>query len=326
MSFIKNLGSELQLSVTKYRTACMGVAMIWVFLFHSPSKILNYLPDGLYGTFISYGYLGVDLFLFISAFGLCYSLDKNSLGKYFKNRIFRILPTFLLVLFAVHALGLIVEFYIPILKIDYPHDLIDSIFWYTGLGYFFEQCHYEWYIPSLLLLYTIAPVLYKMEYKKLLIAFVSSLVVSYVLSYNEIFPYLERLYGRIPIFVLGFCFYKGLCYNLLTGGVTVASIVLVPLYFYDKCPDTIPFCFSVPLVLVLISKLMRVRILYVIFSFVGSISLEFYLIHCYRRPQALISLFTQSHFLQVTLAIVLCCFLGWIMQKCIKNMMTFLTK
>ncbi len=304
----------------------MGVAMIWVFLFHSPSKILNYLPDGLYGTFISYGYLGVDLFLFISAFGLCYSLDKNSLGKYFKNRIFRILPTFLLVLFAVHALGLIVEFYVPILKIDYPHDLIDSIFWYTGLGYFFEQCHYEWYIPSLLLLYAIAPILYKIEYKALLIVFVFSLVVSYILSYNGILTHLERLYGRIPIFVLGFVFYKGLSNNLLVGGVTLISFLLLPLYFYENCPDTIPFCFSVPLLLVIISRFMSVRLLYIIFSFVGSISLEFYLIHCYRRPQALISLITDSHFLQVTLAIILCCFLGWIMHKCIRHMMLFFMK
>lgn len=295
-------------------------------MFHSPSKILNYFPNGLYGTFISYGYLGVDLFLFISAIGLCYSLDKNTIDQYFKNRIFRILPTFLLVLLAVHILGLIAESYIPMLNIEYPHDFIDSIFWYTGLGYFFEQCHYEWYIPSLLLLYAIAPVLYKIEYKILLIVFVCSLVVSFILSYNEILPYLERLYGRIPIFILGFCFYKGMCNSLLMVGGTIASIMSVPLYFYDKCPDTIPFCFSVPLILVVISKLINVPLLYAIFSFVGSISLEFYLIHCYRRPQAFISLFTQSHFLQVTLAIVLCCFLGWVMQKCIKSIMLFLTK
>lgn len=40
MNFIKNLGAELQLSVTKYRSACMGVAMIWVFLFGSVQNIV----------------------------------------------------------------------------------------------------------------------------------------------------------------------------------------------------------------------------------------------------------------------------------------------
>ena len=56
-------------SVTEYRAECMGVAMILVFLYHSPSELLGYLSQGVFGSFISYGYLGGRfVFVYIGIF------------------------------------------------------------------------------------------------------------------------------------------------------------------------------------------------------------------------------------------------------------------
>ena len=42
------------------------------------------------------GYIGVEVFLFISGFGIAHSLAKNSLGQYYKNRVIRLIPACIL--------------------------------------------------------------------------------------------------------------------------------------------------------------------------------------------------------------------------------------
>ena len=57
--------------ISTYRKALMGVAMLWIvfyhFGFHTP--IISHLTR--------FGYTGVDIFMFLSGFGLFYSLQKK---------------------------------------------------------------------------------------------------------------------------------------------------------------------------------------------------------------------------------------------------------
>lgn len=67
--------------ISAYRSALMGVAILWIMFYHSA---LN-LP------ILNNGYLGVDIFFFLSAIGLCYSFEKNSDYRFFTGNVFSVL-------------------------------------------------------------------------------------------------------------------------------------------------------------------------------------------------------------------------------------------
>ncbi len=71
------------------RTFIMGVAMIAIMLFHNQyATSVPYIGE----VFKRYGYLGVDLFLLVSGFGIANSLNKNGLKQFYYNRFIRIIP------------------------------------------------------------------------------------------------------------------------------------------------------------------------------------------------------------------------------------------
>lgn len=59
----------------------MGIAMLWIVVFHWMTPICNIetisstVRQTLLRIFGS-GYVGVDIFLFLSSYGLCYSFEK----------------------------------------------------------------------------------------------------------------------------------------------------------------------------------------------------------------------------------------------------------
>ena len=70
-----------------YRSELMGVAMIFVYLFHSGDIGMSQY----YNVLFAHGDLGVDVFFFLSSIGLCFSLSKNSRTfDFYKRRIVRI--------------------------------------------------------------------------------------------------------------------------------------------------------------------------------------------------------------------------------------------
>ena len=80
-------------TISKYRNELFGVAIISIITLH-------YFEDvgggKLYLSFI--GAIGVDIFIFLSGMGLCFSMKKNSnIKDFYIRRIRRILPTYLLV-------------------------------------------------------------------------------------------------------------------------------------------------------------------------------------------------------------------------------------
>lgn len=75
--------------IGKHRTELMGFAMIVIMFFH-----MNFSVPSQFGilSFIKQtGYGGVDIFLFLSGYGIYHSLKKNSsLLGYYKRRAVRI--------------------------------------------------------------------------------------------------------------------------------------------------------------------------------------------------------------------------------------------
>lgn len=294
------------------RASLMGLAMIAVFLTHAPSQKLGFEPSGLLGLICSYGFWGVDVFFFLSAFGLCYSIKKNSLRVFYINRILRIIPAWIIVLFGVHVVGLFIDGRIPSLEFNYPHTISDLFGWYTGIGFYLNTCSYEWYVPTILLFYCIAPILFYCSDKSIVLIWLFALIL-YVANHScEILPHLDIFFERLPVFILGFIFFRYFIRNQIIRFLllNVAFIIVITcLVYFELCSTTILFGVLLPEVLAVAGWALSqnmVNIIRTVLTFIGSVSLEFYLIHLYRRPQYLFSLFVNNGSTQVVLAFITC--------------------
>lgn len=128
--------------VSTYRSELMGWSIVWIMMLHFGFYTLKPL-----GFVAQYGYAGVDIFLFVSGFGLFYSLDKKPLLlSFYRKRLIRIFPAYYLV----GAFASIIVFHDTILQ---------YLFRYSTIGFWTGGAYFEWYVPSLLLLYLLAPFL-----------------------------------------------------------------------------------------------------------------------------------------------------------------------
>jgi len=77
--------------LSEQRSAIMGIAMIWVVLYH-------YQLQGPLAAPFRLGFTGVDLFMFVSGLGLYFSLSKDdNVKRFYKMRLLRILPIYYLI-------------------------------------------------------------------------------------------------------------------------------------------------------------------------------------------------------------------------------------
>jgi len=82
---ICSIGLESIISnITVNRSYLMGIAMLFVIVYHLFCWVFN--PIGV----CNIGYVGVDIFLFLSGFGLAHSFERNSLIDFYINRLKRI--------------------------------------------------------------------------------------------------------------------------------------------------------------------------------------------------------------------------------------------
>lgn len=177
-------------SCMEHRTACMGISMIMVLFYH-----LN-------TTFFYPGFLGVDIFLFLSAYGLSRSWERNSCFVFYKRRFKRLVPMYLL--FGILQNFIYIYFYHYQLS---TWDLICNI---TSLNYWkLGGLVFEWYLSILILLYLLFPAISVCVKrvgggKFLAITLVFSLML---LTFGFDWNY-DTAIGRLPIFVLGIVCYQ----------------------------------------------------------------------------------------------------------------------
>lgn len=183
--------------LSRYRPQIMGFAAIWVFLFHEWQELLPNHP--LIGAaekmIVHSGFCGVDIFLFLSGIGLCYSMAKNTAADFYRHRLKRIV--------------------IPYLAVAVARGITDG--WtvltfiknVSGYSFLFENIYsFIWFVPAVLILYLLFPPYYKLMKKSrhtclftlgvLVIWLLSTLLLEGVMRYD--------LYGftnRIPVFLLG---------------------------------------------------------------------------------------------------------------------------
>lgn len=81
---------SIQKYISAHRDAIKGLAILWVVFFHAQLGLGGLLYD-----MQKIGYGGVDLFLFLSGFGLYHSISRNEdIGRYLARRAVRLLPAY----------------------------------------------------------------------------------------------------------------------------------------------------------------------------------------------------------------------------------------
>lgn len=293
--------SNILILLSKYRQALMGIAILWVMMFHLPLR--PGIP--IIKEFFNIGYGGVDIFLFLSGFGLYFSLSKKEikLSHYYKKRFYRILPEFWLFLIITYFLSM-----------DFSlHSICNLIYRATTIGYWIPHTPYNlWYISCILFLYIIYPFYYKALQKKGLkigiTAVCTGLILSLLYAFVMIVFFENKAKGglliltiaRIPIFFIGSIaghLTKESTDFKITNKTIISILILFILsilsleiamhqlqnYLWTCSLFFLPFIIITPILCILIGKLLDIIPTFIatFFSKIGTISLELYIVHEY---------------------------------------------
>lgn len=317
--------------ISRYRSELMGLAMIFVMLFHV------WLPKSntFYGL-VRCGNIGVDMFLFLSGIGLWYAWSKRpTLKQFYWRRYIRIYPAWLIV----SSLFYIPNFlytsgggYSPDVLNLVANILINWSFWRIDDLTF-------WFIPSIMMMYTWAPAyMAAIERNSVwrwmpVLFMVLAVMVSYYPPVHAVVGHLEIFFSRIPIFLIGINF--GL-YVKEAKQLDASSIWLLIVLFAMSLAMCIEFEESwrgrfplflermvyIPLtisgILILVC-ILRKTPCYInkMFAFVGTISLELYLVHIqfvlkYIKPYNLGYCLTALLMISISLVV------AWLLHKLIE--------
>lgn len=283
--------------LSRWKTVIMGVAALWIYLYHEWLFILDDIPflEDCEEFVTSIGFCGVDIFLLLSGIGLVYAIQKSSLLTFYLRRIRRVMLPFLLFSFVVA--------YVEKWSL---YTFIKNI---SGYSFYFEFMYtYLWFVPAIMTFYLFFPLYFYFFNKssnKLLFTFSSVLVwlVISLLIKDILRPELYGLTNRIPIFITGI--YLGwMCQHssdTLSSSswfffiiILISGAVFSYLTIYRKMELLVPtsdccvpnFCMAIALSFLLAKFFDMIHqqshfkflsaALIKFFSFLGKISLEFY--------------------------------------------------
>lgn len=282
-------------NISSSRTLLMGIATLWVALSHcrhldfSQSWLLQRLNLVVILSYIrNSGNAGVDIFLFLSGFGLFHSLASDpQIRPFYARRFWRILPSLFFVSVIYYGLTHIeqpVQYGLHIFQLSIYHPVYDrGIIWFFSL---------------LIPLYLLYPLFHKVINRYGLPGALGLIVLSILFSFGvravhqEYFEKIEIMLMRVPIFIAGIAAARLLQRKaVFSVGTMITVCVCSLLYFfaiplipipadivglerYLYFPLAIGFCLSLSFMDQMIPGNMLRRFLIL----VGSYSLEIYLL------------------------------------------------
>ena len=284
MTLINLNSSKIYSRILLQRNFYLGVAMLLILFFH---LFYGYKLQPWKAVF-SRGFYGVDIFLFFSAFGLCYSYNKNSLSNFYKNRAKRVLPFFItLAIFRI-------MWYVCHGNTISIWEVFATL---TGLSYFIVLggIWVDWYLCALLILYAIFPVTYRFIKKYswggvILVSIISSLICLMIpLNWEH-----ACLIGRLPVFCYGVLFN----FIIVSKEINMNRLVFVLLCIYGLMLFSVDVLypngrtrflapsFIAPIMIIVITLLYNIidknaSILRGFINSIGKHSLEIYIANCF---------------------------------------------
>ena len=195
--------------LSTYRSELKGWSILWIMMLHF--RFITVKP---LGFIAQYGFAGVEIFIFVSGLGLYYSLLKHpSVGAFYLKRAKRIFPTYYLI-------GIIASLWL------FHDTLLSYFFRYTTIGFWTEGLFFTWYIPSIVMLYLLTPVIFRWLLHHRIVA--GSVCISIIILSYFVAKY-QRLSGehyfflyRIPAFIGGM-----LCGKLIQEGGSSRTFLLL---------------------------------------------------------------------------------------------------
>lgn len=193
------MGMNARERLGAYRDELKGIAILWVVFFHALLSCTGVLYD-----IQKIGYGGVDIFFFLTGFGLYHSLGKNrELSGYFRRRMGRILPAYLPLILCY-------------LLVMYPASGLRTTQMIRGalgnlfmVGFWLDTPGlFNWYLSALLAFLLLAPFLYALLSKSpkpgrtLALLLGGAFLMGLCLIGDDRYMGLSRL----PIFLLGMAF------------------------------------------------------------------------------------------------------------------------
>lgn len=322
--------------ISQYRAELMGLAMLFVILFHVG------LPrhDMFFGL-KRMGNIGVDFFLFLSGMGLWFAWTKspNTL-PFLLKRILRVYPAWIIVACL---------YYIPDLYFSqwvghsgHALNLLDllgdiAINW----GFWLHDELTFWYIPAIMMLYLFSPLYMRLIqkypiYRNLpFLMMMWCIIVQYVSPLHQTLGHIEIFWSRVPIFFIGinmgeriknkdFIEPSGRILCLIFFIVSLSSCIYLEQIKHGKFPLFLERMLYIPLTLsgivILISLLehtpSKIKQCLV---FIGSISLELYLIH-HHFILIYLEKLNYSYWITFFLTMAIATPIAWLLHKVVSGL------
>lgn len=294
-----NLLSFSSLSV--HRNAIYGFAALWIVFFHyvdMGKKVVGFSPklQFLWDSF-QMGNIGVDIFLFLSGVGLYYSFTKDSrVLRFYYKRIVRILVPWIL-LCVPYMIYLLIAGEFTAMKFL---NNLTTLFYWTG-----DTSRLNlWYVPAILVLYLVYPLIYRFLFFKekgalarcLILAVLSVGITfgAWLFARDAVYYRFDKFLPRVTVFILG-CYFgrpvkekKDFSAWLIPAAMAVVffayplytrGVLSGPFYRYYGSLTGIALVF----LLATFFEVVRSIRLGEFFAFFGGFSLEIYLLHIEAR-------------------------------------------
>lgn len=194
----------------------MGIAMICVIIYHAFCWIYN--PIGVFNI----GYFGVDIFIFLSGFGLYYSFEKNSIKTFYKNRFKRIYP--------LYCISVCIAYALYFNRWEFTTFLANL----TTLGYYLDYGinRFDWFLNALITLYILFPLFYHYSKLKYVGLILLTVVVFVFMHYHRMPYWYDCLISRLPIFMYGILFSR--CYKSSPFIIFLGIVLFFPCRLYSS--------------------------------------------------------------------------------------------
>ena len=236
------------------------------------------------------GYLGVDIFLFLSGIGCYYSLSKNeSISKWYKKRFVRIFIPYTLIQ---------IPFWVYQFSIG-EFNIEKQLINFSTIGFWLHHVG-AWYVALLIPLYLFTPPIYKLLLNgQREIKAVTTIIIIYwgcnidfgetIETLSNILHNLQWAFSRVPSFIVGMYlapFIKNK-YECKATTSTIAIIGLLFLYAFVNWMSygniSLHWCLVLPLCICFAMVLDKIKTSNVFRSitWVGFVSLESYLANIY---------------------------------------------
>jgi peptidoglycan/LPS O-acetylase OafA/YrhL len=284
--------------LSNYRMELFGIAIIAVLCVHSVPYLSGFgFPISALVKMFSYGGIGVDIFLFLSGVGLCFSMRKGTNWRtFYENRVKRLIIPYLLISVVAYF---IIDIIISRQPLYFFYDLSSLSFWGEQRG--------AWYVAMIVPIYVLFPFYYRwlQSRKNKLLSIAMCIAISVICTeivhyYNaSLYENLLLVLMRIPIFFLGCLFsyqifekqsvktktmlnFVILLFLLLVLWLMAKTNVLLPfikesVYNYVLSLSAIPLCF----LLALFIEKLKFDVIGKTLRFFGKYSLELYLTNIY---------------------------------------------